>query len=52
MGYKKGEINLITNEVLREFMEVEAGFGKEVSEEEKRAIKFAVASTLEKSLPF
>lgn len=52
MAYTEKEIKRITNQVLEEFIAIESDFGMEVSEEETRAIKFAVASTLTKSIPF
>lgn len=52
MPYKATEIASIAEEVLQEFILIESDFGKEVSDAERRAIKFAVTSTLTKSLPF
>lgn len=52
MPYPKKEIEKITQQVTEEFAELEGEFGFEVTDDEIRAITFAVASALEKSLPF
>ena len=52
MGYKQEELHQMAQEVLEEFVMIEAAFGRAVTRDEERAILFAVEMTANKSIPF
>jgi hypothetical protein len=52
MAFPDKDVKKITDQVLEEFEEIESDFGLPVTDEAKRAIKFAVKSTLNKAIPF